>query len=138
MSRPKAVNGFLCDDIRRENNGKLIAIGIFSKKILVNNFPCGLIVHALVNIVFDAVGDTVFKIRLTVDGQMRSEAEVGARVESVGADWVPIPLGLITFERPSRIALSYLTNNSKWKVFHEIPIEHGPPEAFASLGSISG
>ena len=126
MSKVRLINGFLCDDIRREGNGKLIAIGIYTSKIVTGTFPGGLVLNALVNAVFYEIGDTTFKIRLTADGEVRSEVVVGATVGRVGPDWIPIPLGFVTFDKPSIIALSSEASGNKWKVFHEIRIELGP------------
>ena len=125
MSKFKVNNGFLCDDVRRENNGKLIAIGIYGNRIFVGNFPCVLNLMAFVNVSVDTAGEQRFKTRLLVDDETRSEVEIASDTVWAGSDWYPVPVGPIGFEKPSTIHLQWKSEGGKWKSFASVPIEIG-------------
>jgi hypothetical protein len=39
MATPRVLFGIVCDDVRREDNGKLVLIGVYGGSILVPSFP---------------------------------------------------------------------------------------------------
>lgn len=120
------MTGLLCDEVRREHNGKLIAIGIYGSRIFVAGFPALLNLSTLLNVVFESSGEQRFKVRVSVNGEMKTEIEIAVESAWGGSDWFPIPCGNIQFDRPSEIKLSADDGNGKWKAFLTIPIEIGP------------
>ena len=42
MSKPSTYSVVLCEDIRTEDNGKLLFIGVYPSRVLVNHFPANL------------------------------------------------------------------------------------------------
>jgi hypothetical protein len=52
-SLPKVKVALLCDDVRREINGKEIIIGVFSDQINVVTFPVGIMITLYMRVLFD-------------------------------------------------------------------------------------
>jgi hypothetical protein len=50
MRKLKLVCGIVCDDIRREDNGKEIIIGVYSGSIVVPQFPATLLLSLWVGL----------------------------------------------------------------------------------------
>lgn len=125
MSSLRVVSGLLCDDVRREANGKLIAIGIYANRIFVGGFPCVLNLTAFVNVSVDTKGEQRFKIRLSTGKNMLAEAEILVDPQWTGLDWYSIPFGPLGFDKPSTILMQWMPDGGKWKTFAEVPIEIG-------------
>lgn len=60
----------LCDQIRQENNGKLIAIGIYGGDILVTEFPSVIPVALLVRLKTKSEGPYRIEVRYLLDGAL--------------------------------------------------------------------
>lgn len=123
MSKVTIAAAFLCDDVRREDNGKMIAIGIYGNRIFVNAFPAILRLSALTNVSFPSAGRHSFKVRLSVGGEMRQEVTIEAEVRWSGSDWVPLPFEPVQFYKPNEVSLALELDNGKWRKFLTVPIE---------------
>ena len=126
MSSLKVISGLLCDEVRREMNGKLFAIGIYASRIFVASFPSTIFLTGFINVYVETIGEQRFKTRLVVDKQPRSEVEIALDTHSTGLDWYAIPFGPIAFDKPSTILLQWMVDGGKWKTFATVPIEIGP------------
>lgn len=60
MSNNRVRNVIFCDDIRTENNGKLIAIGIYSDNMSVPSFPFNGTMSFLIAVDMSDVEESVF------------------------------------------------------------------------------
>lgn len=59
--------GIVCDDVRREDNGKLIAVGIYASDIQVSRFPTAIQLRLLLGIRSYKSGSFMFNIRVLQD-----------------------------------------------------------------------
>lgn len=123
MSKVQISSAILCDEIRREDNGKMIAIGIYGNRIFVGGFPATLRLSALLNVSFPNAGNHKLKVRLSLGGEMKIEMAIEAEVRWEGTDWFPIPFEPVQFDKPTEITLSLELDNGKWKKFFAMPIE---------------
>jgi hypothetical protein len=51
---------FICDEVRREDNGKLLIIGVYTNDIIVMNFPVNLLLAVVVGFNVDEPIETDF------------------------------------------------------------------------------
>lgn len=116
----------LCEDVRREDNGKALAIGIFGNRIFVSSFPSVLRLASLLNVSFTETGHHTFKIRLSVGTEMVSEMTINAEIVWPGLDWLPLRFEPVLFNERSEITLSLELENGKWKKFFSMPVEIPP------------
>ena len=56
----------VCDDIRQEQNGKLLAIGIYAGDILLDSFPASLILNWLLLAELTSENDTVSQLEVRI------------------------------------------------------------------------
>src|SRR4051812_43720152 len=79
----------LCDEIRKEDNGKLLLIGVYSGEILIDQVPTAIAFSAYMNL-FLPGGKSVVSMRL------RSGDEISPKVELTAEGATPITLGIPT------------------------------------------
>jgi hypothetical protein len=126
MKRPTINSAFFCDDVRRENNGKLFAIGLYGNRIFSAGFPANLRFWAMLNITFPNPGPHAFKVRLNAGKKQLQEINIEVDVAWAGADWLPVPFEPALFEGPCEMSLYFEAGDGKWKKSYAIPIENFP------------
>ena len=126
MASPKVISGFLCDEVRREANGKMFAIGVYGSRIYVHGFPSAIGLTGMINVLFSELGDQQFKVRAMVGGILKSEVTVAVSPNWIGSDWLPIPFGPLSVEGETDIRLDWLMPNGKWRYFASVPVEQDP------------
>ncbi len=73
-SPPKKVEyAIVCDDVRREDNGKLIIIGLYGSDITLSSYPANLRLSILVAVRSKTEHQTLVKMRIMRDGERMSE-----------------------------------------------------------------
>ena len=84
----KVKFGFVCDEVRREDNGKLIFIGAYSSDIVVPELPAVLILTLVVRV--EMKGDEAFEIRVKMGETQLRKGKGRIRSDADGGQWVPI------------------------------------------------
>src|SRR5690348_11328478 len=94
----------LCDDVRREDNGKLLFIGIYGRNIVIRRTPANLTLRMAVWV--DAPNSLEGKLlfRCFVDDKKVSEGEGELRID--GAGLTIINVGPLVFQTKGSAALS--------------------------------
>lgn len=59
----------ICDDIRREDNGKQILIGVYSENIGIPSFPANIALSIWLQCIGSKAGEVPFDFRLLFDGR---------------------------------------------------------------------
>jgi hypothetical protein len=93
----------MCDEVRREDNGKFILLGVYSDAILFNSFPTSLTGLAFyVKLHSDAPGIYGMKMRLEKleGGEPIHRGEGAIEILAPGAVFIPIRMPAITFTQP--------------------------------------
>lgn len=80
----KPLSGVVCDEVRREKDGKDIIIGAYGGDLLIDSFPLGLALSLWISLETSGTGATKFSIRVVnsekkVLAQMDGEAMVEER-----------------------------------------------------------
>jgi hypothetical protein len=81
--------GFVCDDVRREDNGKLIFIGAYGSDIVVPELPAVLILTLAVRV--EMKGDEAFEIRVKMGETELRKGKGRIRSDADGGRWMLIP-----------------------------------------------
>ena len=93
----------MCDQVRREDNGKFLLVGVYSDAILFNSFPSTVTGLAFfVKISFEIPGTYGMKMRLerVEGGDPLFRGEGAVNNAQRGAMFLPIHTPMITFDRP--------------------------------------
>jgi hypothetical protein len=84
--RFEILGAILCDDVRREDNGKDIIIGVYSGGIIINELPAPLALKVWIQLRHSGAGQTKLRVEINLEGEnlagvemmMGTQAEVGA------------------------------------------------------------
>lgn len=70
MSEPPSfgIEAVFCDDIRREDNGKMLLIGVYTEGVAVVAFPAGFSISVWLKLTGLPLGDSALSFRLMVNG----------------------------------------------------------------------
>lgn len=116
-----------CDDVRREDNGKDIIIGVYGDTIVVANFPAPLVLTFWVQ--FRATELTEahpFSFRLIGDGDLKfAEMSGGMKTVRIGIGSFavgPIPL---QFQVPTKLKFQAKQANGDWQTLREVEVVKG-------------
>jgi hypothetical protein len=123
----------VCDDVRREENGKDILIGVYSSGILVPQLPATLSLSFWIQFRARDAGEIAADFRL-MGGEDVKFAEVHGRLQmakpGIGSLALgPIPVALQVL-RP--LTLQFKQGDRDWTTIEEIPVEKGAPIVFPS------
>lgn len=116
----------LCDAVRREDNGKFIAIGIYSASVLVSKFPSTLQFTLLVNLTVKDNDKHKINIRIKVDDEIKATLEGEVQLHKYFSEWMPITLPPIEFVAESILLCEQKIEDGAWENFLEMPIELQP------------
>lgn len=115
----------LSDDIRHENNGKLILVGIYASDILLPTFPSALAFQLLMHgsVTSDCTVAIKVRYRAEFDDSETPKYEVKAggdlQVSRSSKDsneiFVPIPKVPIEFRGPGRLLVHYQLDGGRWR-----------------------
>jgi hypothetical protein len=112
---------FICDEVRREDNGKLIIIGVYTYDIIVLNFPVDLVLTIVVSLKVDEPVETDFELRLSHDGKLINTGKGHFKLEKSSITGIPkIPLQNIS--GPGELKFEMRFGDGDWQTIRKIPI----------------
>lgn len=115
-------HAILCDDIRREDNNKVILIGIYSGDILVQKLPSNLVLAAwLIGTAYEE-GEWPLEIRYKISAKdakprkVTASGNIGVK-ELKEATELAVPLAKVPLkiEMPGTLSLDYRISGGRWK-----------------------
>jgi hypothetical protein len=107
--------GLLCDDIRREDNGKLIAIGIYGRDIVLTKIPGALILAALISVDDYEEGASKFEIAMELNEQVLNRASGEITFDGTGGSLVRVPRMACEFPEEGTFVLKARFEGNEWK-----------------------
>ena len=123
IKKVKAV--LFCDAVRREDNGKFIAIGCYGSSVVVHEFPVQLVLTPLIQCDLSKVEElTGLSFKLSISGSPASPKLEGqittAKEEKNGL--LPVGPFAIEVKRPGTLKLQLLSTDGVWATIGSIPI----------------
>ena len=128
MSKQQQIRvnyAILCDDIRREDNGKLLSIGIYASDILLQRFPGVMSLSLLLHASVKKDIATALKIRYRAEFDNPEiptyEARAGGDLQVMKSDgsdevFIPVPQVPITVSGSGRLQIHYRLDGNRWKL----------------------
>jgi hypothetical protein len=123
MSRPAEIQfGLICDDSRREDNGKLILIGVYAGNVVVPALPATLVLTLVV--FFEALEsvDSSIQLRVTLDTETIAEGEAKIKMDAGSTistfSGIPVALqrtGLLSFQ-------IRMSSEEGWETVKSLPV----------------
>ena|ERR1700733_4642203 len=127
LSRRNIRNVIVCDDIRREDNGKLILIGVYSDQILIDSFPAVLTFTIYCEIMPDSLEPIILNARVYFGKKSKTNVPLQMRLDIILNKLGVIPVVLpktsfsATQEGTYHVDISF--EGSKWVTLVEKSID---------------
>jgi hypothetical protein len=122
------ISSVVCDDIRREDNGKMILIGVYGREVTVGALPALLIMSVFTIVQSKIAGDIPFTIRVIGDGDHQLIPNIplvakisGSLTANIVIKGLPINLlseGKITFQWK-------MEEGTDWGTIFELRVKKG-------------
>jgi hypothetical protein len=116
------TTALLCDIIRREDSGKLIAIGIYSKSVGIPVMPAIATFNLLLKVETSESGTQRLAVRVLRNGVEYQTLEGDIHTSEPSSDWLPLQLQPIEFLVPGRLSFEQETTDGNWREFYRIDV----------------
>jgi len=117
----------MCDQVRKEDNGKFLLIGVYVDTILVTSFPVSLPLTFFVKLHVDEPG--VYGLQMRIErmdgGDPLLRAEGGIAGPQRGPVFVPISTPPITFQQPGAYNFVIETEGSE-PILYSFSVDAAP------------
>ena len=121
MAKLASINisqAIACDDIRQENNGKFILIGVYAGSIGLPFFPTHIPLGFWMTAKPSRVGDyqVDFRIKTPSMGPIGIQGQMLVHIQEENAIIaLVLPPTLLTIDKPGDIILEYKENGGSWR-----------------------
>ena len=124
----------VCDDIRREDNGKFMIIGAYAAELIVSEFPAPLVLSAFIPFEAEKKESFDLEFQVLIDGQRVYKAS--GRIEVVSGeppliDALPILRILMTLNGEGTIEFQAREKDKEWETVRRLPVKKRPVSSSA-------
>jgi hypothetical protein len=119
----------ICDDVRREDTGKMIIIGAYGRDIGVSSFPVNIALAAALSFSIDKAGTIPLEVKWSFDGNEISKSHGSIRSDGGGVSLINIPPMLLGIERPGTLEFNVRFDKGKWETPARLPVVVRAPTA---------
>ena len=119
----KFHHAILCDDVRKEDSGKLIFIGVYGPTLKVNKLPATLPLRAIIPVSAKDAFEVSFEFRVKLGRKKIFAANVTARTDYQGDSFIIIPQFILELDHPDVLNISVRLNEGKWQAIHSISFQ---------------
>lgn len=116
----------LCEGVRREDNGKLFAYGIYGNSILLPSFPAQLELCLLVRIFPKGPGEFPLNFRIRLGGDELGGFNGRVKSEDGTPETTTTPLVQIPVPGPGTLEFVASENDTDWTTVFSIPVSQNP------------
>lgn len=118
----------VCDEVRREDNGKEILIGVYSAGVLVPQFPVPLNLTFWVQFKSAGAGELPIQFRLMAGEDVKfAEMRVQLRMLKAGLGTMAIGQIPVILQIATPLTLQMKQGDQDWITIEEISVEKGMP-----------
>jgi hypothetical protein len=110
----KIVSTIVCDDIRREINGKDILIGVYSGDIAVPQVPFQLQLAFWVEVSGDAGESEDLAFRLTYAGELLAKFKLHTETTTTGFAALPLSGMQLVSDKLGDLVMEYSSDEESW------------------------
>ena len=125
----KVLSAILCDEVRKEDTGKLLFIGVYTSDILVKHFPT-----PAVNLAFwlhlGPLGKNKINMALRIYEQSHPKLHIYSGNGTISIQdrdrdvFVTLPISIANIPGPTTLLFDIKIDNSRWKKVYGIKVEH--------------
>jgi hypothetical protein len=122
----KIESAFVCDEVRKEDSGKLIFIGCYASDINVNPAPSSVMPIGL-NLKLVLCGEFEGAVQLEVEVMLDELRLLKGKMKTQdapkGFSFLPTPLPSIVIERLGTLSIKVKGEGGKWKEVRKIEVK---------------
>jgi hypothetical protein len=123
MGRPHSIKyGLVCEDIRREDNGKLIIIGMYGQNISLSAVPVGLQLSFLVAVHAGGAGREKIEIDVSLNDEELAKVSGEIEFDAKGLALVTLPRGVMPIRAPGDLVLRARLSDDQWTELWRGPV----------------
>jgi hypothetical protein len=108
-SKARVLSAVLCDEIRTEDNGKLMFLGVYSGDLLAQELPANLGLSVYLD-VFLPAGEVTIEVRFSGNGVTKATAEITASGPNDTRLGIPTPRLPVSFETEGELKVEVRFN----------------------------
>ena len=121
----KVLNFILCDEVRTEDNGKAILIGVYPHNIIVKQFPTRMTITAWLQFMTGRTNEAQIEIRVIDENRavkMSGGGEVKVEDAALPAT-VTLAGILLEFTNPGKLIFQIKERGKKWQTVNTFAVE---------------
>lgn len=123
----KVENAIICDDVRKEDNGKHLIIGVYPNNMLVPKFPATLAPSLWIQLYLDEENETAIEFRIVQDDGKVLGCGSGVLPVSLAQPATTIlPPSLIEIQKKCVLSFQIREKGKRWKTLKKVPVEKQP------------
>jgi hypothetical protein len=107
--------GFICDDVRREDNGKLLFIGTYGSQILVPSFPATIVVALVASWEVTETVDVAASFQVLLKGNKIQGGSGRLRASGSGNHFFPLKNLLIEAQEAGDLDFQIRLGDGDWQ-----------------------
>lgn len=115
----------LCDDVRREDNGKLIMIGVYGSSLLLASFPATLGMRIVTRLTPRKMGKTDVEFRISLGADAIAGMKGAIETVDMNPSITNTPPLLLHFAGPGQMKVEVREGGGKWAEILNIPVLQG-------------
>jgi hypothetical protein len=114
--------GIICDDVRREENGKFILIGVYGHDIIVPSLPANILVSVVYQFEAKETGSFETTFRISIDDEVQIESKGKFQVAAPGIGLAAVPNVVIPTAREGLLKFELQIGDSDFMPVTSIPL----------------
>ena len=124
----------ICDDVRREDNGKLIIIGVYNRNIQVPKLPATLILSSVVRLVATEATDIDVEFQYLMAGEPKASTKGHLKVTEAGPSLLNLPpLPIVDIRSECDLEFQWRFGpDDTWETIYSIPVVTSKKKSSAS------
>ncbi|HEY8581195.1 MAG TPA: hypothetical protein VIL72_15005 [Beijerinckiaceae bacterium] len=135
MTKPTITACLLCDDVRKEINGKDILVGVYGGDVIAADFPAVLTLSLYVEIATGAGGERRMRVRISHESSVRVEWSGALSLPPDQVVGVGVPAAPVTCPQPGELRIDVAFDDEDWSEVRRKRVLRGPDAALTPGGS---
>ncbi len=123
----KIHNAIICDQVRKEDTGKHILLGVYPIDALVPDFPTKIVLVLWLQFYVDRNGEFALEFRIQKDKKNISSTKATMNVKDhLPPVTIALPLAPIEIDGECTLSFQIREKNKRWQTVKELPVKKQP------------
>lgn len=123
----KIHNAIICDQVRKEDNGKHLLLGVYPTDALVSKFPATVSFVLWMQLYVDRNGEFDVEFRIQEDKKIVSSTKAAISVKDHSLPvTVALPPVVLKIDGECTLSFQIREKNKRWKTAKELPVKKHP------------